>query len=199
MKYAWTAERDQVLRERYDPRARGAIAQLAGEFGWPPWVLKKRAGALGLSREAHPKAWRAEEIAFLREHMGPRSTWWIAKQLERSQASVVLKIKRLGISRRAAREGYTLGELQLAFGTDHHVIERWVREGRLRVARRETRRQGKQGDIWLALDSDILSFIRTHRAAFRLDKVDQEWFLNLIFGGPVVHNHARLSLAAVGP
>lgn len=191
--YVWTPERDQVLRERYDPRTRGAIAALAAAIGWPAWVLKKRAAALGLTRAMDRKDWTAEETAFLWEHAGSRHLHWISKQLKRSEASVALKFRRMKISRRV-QDGYTLRELGLCFGTDHHVIERWVREGKLVSARRGRpsaseapgiRRRGtdRERDAWAVSDADILRFITEHPLTFRLDKVDQVWFMDLITSG----------------
>ena len=134
-KYLWTPERDQVLRERYDGRKKGTAAALAHAIGWPTWVIKKRAATLGLCYAVERKAWTVEETAFLWEHAGTRTTHWIAKQLKRSETSVVLKFKRMKISRRV-KDGYTLRELTLCFGIDHHGIERWVREGKLASAKR---------------------------------------------------------------
>ena len=193
-KYVWTLERDQVLRERYDPKTRGAIAALAAAIGWPAWVLKKRAATLGLTRSMDRRDWTPEEEAFLWEHGGTRTTHWIAKRLGRSETSVVLKFKRLQISRRV-KDGYTLRELVLCFGTDHKVIERWVREGKLVSIKRgrppanghtpDIRRRGtdRPRDAWAVSDADILRFITTHPMAFRLDKVDQVWFMDLVTSG----------------
>jgi len=192
-KYVWTPERDQVVRERYDGRKKGAAAALAAAIGWPAWVIKKRAATLGLTYSFDRKNWTDQEMAFVWEHGGTRTTHWIAKQLGRTEASVVLKFKRMKISRRV-KDGYTLLELQLCFGTDHHVIERWVREGKLvsatrgrpsndaapSIRRRETAREH---DPWAVRDSDLLRFITEHPLTFRLDKVDQIWFMDLITSG----------------
>lgn len=202
-KYVWTPERDQLLRERYDARTRGAITALAEGIGWPAWVLKKRAATLGLTHAVDRKEWTEAETAFLWDHAGHRLTHWIAKQLGRSETSVVMKLKHMRISRRF-RDGYTVRELELCFGTDHRVIERWVREGKLltpmpgrpsaiddgpRIRRRGTERAR---DAWLVTDADLLGFIQKHPLAFRLDKVDQVWFLDLITSGGLI----RKALAA---
>jgi hypothetical protein len=192
-KYFWTPERDQALRDRYDPRTRGAIAALAAAIGWPTWVLKKRAALLGITRPVDRKEWTAEEVAFLWTHTGTRSAEWMRKKLGRSLTSVVLKLKRMKISRRV-KDGYTLRELELCFGVDHRVIERWVEEGKLCSLRRGApgqnaapgiRRRGtdRERDPWAVSDSDILRFITAHPMEFRLERVDQFWFMDLITSG----------------
>lgn len=189
-KYPWTPELDQVLRDRYDSRVKGRAQEIATALGWPCWVIKKRAGRLGLS-QPWPKDrrdWTGDEERFLLRHAGSRHVHWLARQLQRSESSVVLKLKRMRISRRW-REGYTLRDLELCFGCDHHGIDRWIRAGWLQGRRRGTRRTGHGGrgngpaDAWVFTDAGILDFIRKHPTAFRLDKVDQCWFLDLLLNG----------------
>jgi len=194
-KYQWTPERDQVLRERYDGRIAGRAAAIGASLGWPAWVIKKRATTLGLTHPAQRRDWTATEETFLLEHVGSRLTPWIAKQLRRTETSVVLKLKRMKISRRF-RDGYTLSELELCFGVDHHSIDRWIREGKLVGRRRGTRRSAAGGrpleggagpaDAWYFTDEDLLRFVREHPTAFRLDKVDQVWFMDLITSGGLI-------------
>jgi hypothetical protein len=189
-KYSWTPERDAYLREHYDSRVRGRAAAIGARYGWPAWVVRRRAGELGL---AHPwpadrRDWTEEEETFLLNHAGSRHVNWMAKQLGRSITSVVLKLKRMKISR-CWREGYTLRELELCFGTDHHVIERWVREGKLEIRKRGTERER---DAWLVTDAQILRFIQNHPLAFRLDKVDQVWFLDLVLAGGLIRRALRI-------
>jgi hypothetical protein len=198
-KYVWTPERDAVLRERYDSRVRGRAAEIGAVLGgWPGWVVKKRARQLGLAYPRSPwQPWTPAEERFLEEHAGTRHLWWMAQKLGRTETGVALKLKRMKISRRW-REGYTLRELELCFGVDHHAIERWIRAGQLVGRRRGTRRHGRGGrnggpaDAWFFTDADILSFIKEHPLVFRLDRVDQLWFMDLLLAGGIV----RKALAA---
>jgi hypothetical protein len=181
--YVWTPERDRVLRERYDGRVSGRAAEIGAALGWPAWAVKKRAATLGLTHApAERREWTAAEKRFLLEHAGSRLTPWIARQLRRGETSVVLKLKRMKISRRF-RDGYTLRELELCFGVDHHSIDRWIRLGQIVGRRRGTRRRA---DAWLFTDADVLRFVGQHPMAFRLDKVDQLWFMDLITSGRLI-------------
>jgi hypothetical protein len=169
------------LRERYDSRVRNRAREIATTFGWPDWVIKRRACLLGLSTPwpADRKNWTSEEERLLEENSGRRHVTWLAKRLKRSLTSVVLKLKRMGLRRRMT-DGYTLGTLGECFGIDHHVIERWVREGKLTVKRRNP--DAAERSPWYVTDRDVLAFIRQHPLDFRLDKVDQHWFLDLVLG-----------------
>jgi hypothetical protein len=180
-KYQWTPERDAILRERYDSSVRGRAAEIGRSLGFPRWHVKRRARQLGL---AHPRAawqdWTSAEVAFLEEHAGSRHVNWISKQLGRSLTSVILKLKRLHISR-LVREGYTLRDLELCLGMDHRRIEQLVDAGKLRAAHRgEVHRER-----WVFTDEAVLDFVREHPTAFRLDRVEQLWFLDLVFRGRI--------------
>lgn len=192
-KYVWTPEKDEALRKHYDGKVKGRAAQIARALGWPTWVIKSRAQKLGLCYPVDRKDWMDAEVKFLLDHAGDRSDKWIARKLNRSLTSVVLKCKRLKISRRV-RRGYTMRELELCFGVDHHQIQRWIRQGKLIDQRRGTDRKPQQGgDAHSITDEAVVDFICNHPMEFRLDKVDQFWFMDLILAGALV----RKALAAV--
>lgn len=177
-KYPNTPASDALIRDRYDGKRYGRAAEIAKALGWPCWAVKRRAQVLGLT---HPwpkdrKDWTEAEIKFLLEWTGSRYVGWIAKKLGRSITSCALRLKRLKISRRV-REGYTLRALELCFGIDHHGIERWVREGRLRMERGIPAGPNHR---WKVSEAAVFEFIWNHPTAFRLDKVDQPWFMGLM-------------------
>lgn len=181
-KYVFSDDVDERIRKTYDGRVRGRAAAIGKALGWPSWQVKKRAGLLGLTHPVNRKAWTTDDEAFLLDHCGSRHVHWIASKLGRSLASVVMKIKHLKISRRF-REGYTLRELELCFGVDHRVIQGWAKDGKLEAGRRGTQ---QEHDAWFVTDEQILVFVRDHPMAFRLDKVDQHWFMDLITSGNLI-------------
>ncbi len=180
-KYVWTPERDAIVRDRYDSHIRGRPKEIGRALGWPGWAVKRRARELGL---AAPRAkwqdWTSAEVAFVEAHAGVRHVNWIALKLQRSLTSVVLKIKRLHISRRV-REGYGMRELEECLGLDHKRIVQLVDSGKLKAQHRAAHPR----DRWIFTDAAVLDFIKHHPRAFRLDRVDQLWFLDLVFGGQI--------------
>ncbi len=176
-KYVWTPERDQLLRDRYKGTIKYRAGSIAVQLGWPRWVITRRAAVLGLTQPVERHEWSAEETEFLKKHAGKRTANWLAKQLHRSMTSVVLKLKRLKISR-AFRDGYTLRRLEACFGSDHRIIQGWIQDGKLRAQRRFN--SGAARDAWYTTDQDVLRFILRFPQEFRLDRVDQPWFMGLI-------------------
>jgi hypothetical protein len=190
-KYVWTPELDALLRQHYDGRIKGRAAEVAAKLGWPRWVITKQAAALGLCYPADRRDWTKKEESFVSWHAGYRTVNWMSKQLKRSLSSVVLKLKRMKISRRI-RKGYTMRDLEACFGIDHHGIEKWVRAGQLQIRKRNTKRPL---DIWWVEDAQILAFIQAHPMVFRLDKVDQRWFMDLITNGGLIRQALKADRA----
>lgn len=182
-KYHWTPEKEAYLRRRYDSLVRGRTYELAQALGWPRHEVKKHARLLGLTHPMDRREFTPEEVAVIEKWTGTRASRWIARKLKRSEMSVVLKQQRMHLSRRV-RDGYCVRDLEQCFGIGHHAIDRWIREGLLKAKHRGTDRAGKQGDIFKVTDQDVKAFIRNNPTAFRLDKVSQEWFLDLMLGAP---------------
>jgi hypothetical protein len=177
-KYTWTPERDAILRERYNSR-RGTAAKIAASFGWPKWVVTKRAGQMALTTApSHRVPWTPGEERFLSENLGERHLHWLAQRLRRPASAVALKIKRMHLSRRW-RSGYTLRDLGMALGEEHRKITRWIDAGRLRAERRGASSGPRDG--WHITDGAVLDFLRDHPLEVRLDRVDQLWLLDLVF------------------
>lgn len=187
IKYVWTPATDAVLRERYQPQVRGRVAELAKELGFPGWLVRRRAALLGLTREAKARAWTPAEVAFITQHASHRTAAWIARHMpggRRTLASVVLKLRRLGISQHVS-DGYTARQVGVGFGVDSHCVGRWVRAGLLQGERRAQRQELRamsrpQQSPWRISASNLLAFALEHPEAYDFAKVDQEFFLSLV-------------------
>jgi len=182
-KYVWRPEYDEHLRAHYygglNRRFR-VLNRMIRLTGLPRWYIKRRAARLGLTMHIDRKAWTGAEVDLLERLVGNVSTASIAKRLARPENSVVTKLKRMSTSRRV-RSGYTMRELEMCLGEDHHKIARWIAAGWLRDNLQGTRRHDGNGkDIHRIREEDILTFVRNHPQEFNLGKVDQMWFLDLV-------------------
>jgi len=104
----------------------------------------------------------------------------LLSRAERHIITNTTQLKRMGTSRRV-RNGYTMRELELCLGEDHHKIAGWIKNGWLRDRLQGTRRHdGNRNDIHRIREKDILTFIRNYPQELNLGKVDQMWFLDLL-------------------
>jgi len=183
LKHVWRAEFDEHLKAHYYGglnRRFSVLNRMIRLTGLPRWYIKRQAARLGLTMHIDRMPWTAAEVDLLERLVGTVSTATIAKRLRRSQVSVVNKLKRLHISRRV-REGYTMRDLEVCLGEDHHKIRQWIASGWLRDHVQGTQRHDGNGkDIHRIREKDILSFVRNHPQEINLGKVDQTWFLDLV-------------------
>jgi hypothetical protein len=173
-KYVWTLERDQLLRDHYNHNATAIAARYFP--GWPKWAIVKRAADLGLCRTKE-KPWTKGEDAFIREHAGERTAQWMSRQIRRTTTAIVVRLKRLQISRRIQADGMTMGQLEKALGIDHRVIAGWARSGRLKGT---WRANANEHERWEFQEPDVADFILAYPSAFRLDRVEPVWFMSLM-------------------
>src|SRR6266849_3454047 len=182
-KYTWRTEYDAYLRTHYSGglnRRFQVLNRMVRLTGLPRWYIKRQAARLGLTLHMDRTPWTASEMNLLEKLVGHVSSATIAKRLHRPESSVVNKLKRIGPSRRV-RNGYTMRDLELCFGEDHHKISQWIKNGWLQDRLQGTRRHdGNGNDIHRIREKDILTFIRNHPQEINLGKVDQTWFLDLV-------------------
>ncbi|TAM79782.1 MAG: hypothetical protein EPN47_18490 [Acidobacteria bacterium] len=179
LKYNWLPQHDAYMRAHYHGglHQRGrVIRELMRQTGFPRWYVKRQAQRLGLTMHADRRPWTDQELETLDKLLGKLSAATIAKRLKRTETSVVMKIKALGHSRRIT-EGYTIRDLELCLGEDHHKIEKWIAAGWLRD---RFQANGNGHDIHRFSEKEILSFMKARSQEINLGKVDQTWFLDLV-------------------
>ena len=182
-KYEWRPEYDAYLKDHYFGglnRRFQVLNRMIRMTGLPRWYIKRQAARLGLTMHMDRRPWTGTELDRLENMVGQFSTATIAKRLGRPESSVVNKLKRLGTSRRV-RDGYTMRELELCLGEDHHKITKWIQNGWLQDRLQGTRRRGRSGnDVHRIREEDVVEFIRNHPQEINLGKLDQTWFLDLV-------------------
>lgn len=178
-----TPAQEVELRARYDG-ARGRIREIARDWKWTPTAVKTLAVRIGLARQVHrdkPPEWTATELAVLQEYAGARSVDWLSRRIRRTRTAVIVKFKRLGISRRVEATFSAQGVAGM-LGVDPRTVRDWIERGWLR-ARRSTELRAGDDMRWEITDDAVRSFVRAHPMAFRINRVDQVWFLEVVMGG----------------
>lgn len=195
-KYVLTPHIEAYLRMHYDVTSgRGMSHRLAKALNVPKWRICRWACYLGLSRTVKPAPWSLEESALLERFIGKRSPEWIQRHhlKARSVTAICVKAKRMQFSRRDF-DDYTGRQLAVAFGVDAKTVGRWIEQGKLKATRWGTARTPAQhGDHYRITQDAVRRFVREHPSTFDLRKVDQLWFLDLVFGS---HIGAREDSAA---
>jgi hypothetical protein len=183
VKYTWRPEHDAYLKVHYFGglnRRFQVLSRMVRLTGMPRWYIKRQAARLGLTMQMDRRPWTHAEMKVIEKLVGRVSSATIAKRLGRPESSVVNKLKHMGTSRRV-RDGYTMRDLELCLGEDHHKIIGWMKNGWLQDRLQGTRRHdGNGNDIHRIREKDVLHFIKHHPQEINLGKVDQMWFLDLV-------------------
>lgn len=175
-KYHWTPDQDDILRAKYNDK-RGTVAALMRSLPYDRAAIVNRAAQLGLGRPRKEPRWTREELDFLEAHAGAWTNDRMSRHLNRTRIAIRSKLLQLSISS-AVREGYTRESLADCFGVSIPMADKWIRCRFITGGRRYDKDAGPHHFT----DEDVLKFIREHPTAFRLDKVDQTWFIDLVLG-----------------
>ncbi len=187
-KYFLSDEGRALILARYDSQTE-TITWLAEQLSTPEhplprWQIRKWAKDLGIAR-VKDLPWSEAEVSYLRNSVRRYGLEKIAKALGRSETSVKLKAKRLGIRKIVTGDGYTMRSVCRGLSVDHHQIERWLANGWFWGERRQSRRHGGQrGDIWYFSEEAIRVLVREHPEEIDLRRVDRTFFIEILLGPP---------------
>lgn len=112
-----------------------------------------------VSRAAFPKAgdvWTAEEDEFLKENRQKRSIYWLSTQMKRSKASINWRCQILKINGDGREGWYTQTEVCNILDIGHIMVNKLIKEGRLKANRRNG--EGEYKD-WEIREESLYSFI----------------------------------------
>lgn len=173
LKFPWTPEWDQMLRDAYARCVLGkptvAIDKLQAATGYPRYIVTLCAQTLGITRDTR-RPWTGYELRFLSQHAGKMTTRRVAQVLGRSYESVRCRMQALDLGRAVVR-GYSIEQLAGVLGVSAHQVRKFIRRG------------------WLIYDADrrIPKFIVRRLLAERMDHLDlrlmnQHWLKDELRG-----------------
>lgn len=188
-RHVFTPDIDEAIREGYqqlNASDKGAVAALAERIGIERWVLTKRATVLGLTvthRKEPP--WTAAEDALMARvplHKPDKCAKIFNENgFLRSATAIIVRAKRLGISRRAAREELSATRAAAILGVDGKWVTGRILDGSLPAIKREDLRRAQQGgSAWDIRPDDLRRYVLDHMEQVDLRKVDKVPFLMLI-------------------
>lgn len=180
---------DDAIREAWSAlKGRGAVAALAGQFGVKREWLTDRAMKLGLTlpHKKEPR-WTAAEDALMARaplHNPDRATAFFREHgFARSPSAIMVRAKRIGLSRRDTRRELSANRAAAILGVDLKWITARVLAGDLAATKREDNRLPQQGgSAWDIKPADLRRFVFENPERIDLRKVDRISFLALLGG-----------------
>lgn len=181
-----TPELERQIREKWPGMSgRGAVQALADELGIPRARLSDFIEKLGLTMP-HKKEppWSAAEIELMRRvplHSPQTASRIFAEHgFQRTATSIVVKAKRLSLSRRY-RETLSATQAAAILGVDAKNFALECAGGQVKAEKRETRRLPQQGGHpWSIRREDLRQYVIDNIGRIDIRKVDRFAFVDLL-------------------
>ena len=186
---------DETVRSRWaELKGRGSVLALAEDLGVPRVWLSRRALQLGLTmphRKEPP--WSAAETALMRSaplHDPKRASRFFAEHgFDRTPAAIMVRAKRLELSRRDSRGTFSGTAAAKLLGIDSKTMTSWILAGDLEASRRDDRRLPQQGGSSFDIEpAELRRFILDNLERIDLRKVDKFAFVALIAATPATND-----------
>ena len=186
-KHKWTDDERDIVRREYDGTNQKSH-QIAGKLSYITgdkitlFAVKGQAAKMGIMQAKSPD-WTERECEILSEMITVYSPITIARRLSRSLNAVVVKSKRLGLSRRARDGWFTKKEVCEIMGVDHKKIQSYMDRGDLKASyHSEVKPKQNGGACWHIKQADLIDFIKKYAGDFLGRNVDLVMIVWLLSG-----------------
>lgn len=116
------------------------------------------------------REWTIDEIKYLKEHIGVHKICTIAQKLGRSYTSVIVKMKRLGLSNTKLQTGFlTIGELAEVLKVERNTVKWWITKHGLPYKKRVTR---KSRSFYFIDTFDFWEWAEKHKEKVQFSKME---------------------------
>jgi len=186
-KHKWTEEERNIVRRDYDGHNQSAHL-IASKLTYMTGdritfcAVKGQAAKLGILQNRSPD-WTDKEIEILSKMITRYSPITIAKRLHRSLNAVVVKSKRLGLSRRARDGWYVKKEVAEICGVEHKKVQGWIDRGELEASYHGERKPQKNGSAcWEITEKALKDFIISHASELQGRNIDLFQIVTILTG-----------------
>lgn len=182
MSHKWTEEERQIVRRDYRGTNRSA-QQIADTLGVSFYGVKGQIEKMGISFRPDMRHWTPKEEEHLAELITKFAPHIVAKKMKRGLNSVVVKAKKLGLSRRARNGWYTKNEVCEILGVDHHWVQARIDCGALKARwHNGVKPQQNGGACWHIEEYDLREFIRKYPNELHGRNVDMIQIVEILAG-----------------
>ena len=164
IKHRWTEDEEAIVRQQYRGTHQSCrdIADYLNRAGAKPpisqFAVQGRVPKLGIGQREN-RRWTEYEMNRLREWTGQYSPVVIAEKLKRGVGSVSVKMRKMGLSRRAKTGWYTKKDVAEMLGVDHKKVQRWMDSGYLKAVPYQEMPQKNGGGQWYIKEEDMRAFL----------------------------------------
>jgi len=183
IKHRWTEAEREIVRCDYSLTNISA-QDIAERLGVTLWAVKGQVHFLGLCKlRSGRKAWDDKQDDILRELLPRYTPNGVAERMGRSVNSIIVRSKRLGLSRRSRDDWYTKREVMEIFGVDHKRVQSFIDSGALKASYHNGNKPQQRGmSMWHIERSDIYRFLRHYPEELNGRNVDLIQIVEILAG-----------------
>jgi hypothetical protein len=183
-KYPNSERIDDAIRHGYATATkRGDYGRIAVLVDRPKWWVHKRAAQLGLARNGDRRldVWQREELAILEKYVAC-DIKVIGQKLRsagfsRTPTAIGVKLKRLQLDR-TDPNAWTATDLGGLLGVNRATVADWIERRGLKAKKKPR----GESFMWVVQRKDLRAWIASNPRWIDLRRVDQPWFMDLVFG-----------------
>lgn len=191
-KHKWTENERDIVRRDYNG-TNDSAEQIASKLGVTRNAVKGQVEKMGLAVDKS-RRWSLREEEKLTELITQYAPQTVAIHLHRSVNSVVVKSKRLGLSRRFRDGWYTKHEVCELFGVDHHWVQKRIDEDLLKASYHNGIKPQKSGGAcWHIEEGELREFIVVHCGELVGRNVDLFTIVHLLVDENYEQAHKQIS------
>lgn len=193
--HKWTDEERAIIRRDYK-HSRASCQEMADYLSChtgeriTAFAVRGQVTSMGIAKSDDRRPWTPAEEMKLWELMSSFCPRVVAKKMHRSINSVVVKSKRLKISRRCRNGWFTKRDVMEILGHDHKWIQRRIDSGALKATYHYGHRPSQIGSsMWHIAEADLKHFIKTYPEELVGCNIDIITIVDIISG--INSNHGK--------
>lgn len=183
----WGDEREIIRRDyQHTHASRRELARrisvLCGE-DVSEFAIAGQIARMGIAKRSDRRPWHPVEDERLRELIAQYAPVTVARRMHRSENSVVVRAKRLSISRRVRDGWFTKKEVCEILGIDHKWLQRRIDTGQLKARwHNGAKPQNRGSACWHITEKDLKEFIRRYPQDLTARNVDLIMVVDILVG-----------------
>ena len=180
--HKWTAQELDIVRREYAGSNSSAQA-IAHKIGVSLFAVKGQVQKMGLAKITDRRKWSADEDNRLRELLDVHPPIQVARRMKRSVNSIVVRSKRLQISRRDRSGWYSKREVCDILGVGHKWVQRRIDDGSLPASSHYGGPVQQNGAcMWHIKEGGLREFIRRYPQELNGRNVDLIAVVDILVG-----------------
>ncbi len=158
--HRWTEDERDFVRLNYK-QDNESKRYIANRLGVSYHAVSGQVAKMGLAKRSGRKSWDEKQDDQLQELIFKHSASRVAVIMNRSENSIVVRSKRLGLHRRFRDGWYTKTEACEILGVDHKRVQSWIDCGALYAEYHNGHKPQKNGmSMWHIPEKSIYNFLR---------------------------------------